>query len=107
MVSLFKGSWSLEKGDLHFDSKIYFNIFVWRLIISYMYLAGERETLYFCFFFSRFRLYYNNVIANNLHLLGSRKQSRQTGGGERQLCFRDPVITGNGRQLVSRDRKRR
>ena len=47
-----------------------------------MYLAREREreTLYVCFFFSRFRLYYNNVTDNNLHLLGSRKQSRQTGG---------------------------
>lgn len=46
-----------------------------------MYLARERETLYVSFFFfSRFRLYYNNVIAKNLHLLGSRKQSRQTGG---------------------------
>lgn len=49
--------------------------------MNYTYLAREREKLcIFAFFFSRFRLYYNNVIANNLHLLGSRKQSRQTGG---------------------------
>ena len=72
----------MEKGDLHFDSKIYFNIFVWRLNINYMYLARERERNFVCllFFFSRFRLYYDNVTDNNLHLLGSRKQSRQTGG---------------------------
>lgn len=46
-----------------------------------MYLARERERNFVCLlFFSRFRLYYNNVTDNNLHLLGSRKQSRQTGG---------------------------
>ena len=47
-----------------------------------MYLARERERNFVCLllFFSRFRSYYDNVTDNNLHLLGSRKQSRQTGG---------------------------
>lgn len=64
----------MEKGDLHFDSE---NLFQ-HLCFS-AERAGEKETLYVCFFFLDSD-YINNVIANNLHLLGSRKQSRQTGG---------------------------
>lgn len=70
----------MEKGDLHFDSE---NLFQ-HLCFSaqhQLYVLSRRERNFVCLlFFSRFRLYYNNVIANNLHLLGSRKQSRQIGG---------------------------